>query len=122
MQRKCNVLFLLILAFFLTACGKECPTPEPAPEWRTEVFDTFPYRARLTWRPALGSNQNAVLFTCGLGYRCGADGSGASYYSEELLDSVRKLGLATALVDLSGSGAADRGEGDRVGLDRESVV
>jgi len=123
MRRKYSFLFSTILALFLMACGgKDCPTPEPVPEWKTEVFDlTFPYRAKLTWRPALGANQNAVLFTCGLGYRCGADGAGASYYSEELLENVRKLGLATALIDLSGSGAADRGEGDRIGLDQRAA-
>lgn len=116
-----NFLFSLIAVFLLVACGKDCPAPEPLPEWKTEVFDIFPYRARLTWRPALGANQNAVLFTCGLGYRCGGDGAGVSYYSQDLLQRVQNLGLATALVDLSGSGAANRDEGDRVGLDQRAA-
>jgi pimeloyl-ACP methyl ester carboxylesterase len=117
-----NFLFSLIAVFLLVACGKDCPTPPPLPEWKTEVVDTtFPYKVRLTWRPALGSNQNAVAFVCGLGYRCGGDGAGVSYYSQDLLQRVQDLGLATALIDLSGSGNANRDEGDRVGLDQRAA-
>lgn len=123
-MRKFGPLFSMILAFLLLAgCGdKECPEP-PKPEWRTELFTdpTFLYSVRLTWRPALGQDQNAVAFLCGLGYRCGGDGAGTSYYSEDLLKRVRDLGLATALIDLPGSGNAYRDQGDRVGLDQRSA-
>ncbi len=122
-MNKRSLYLSSLVSLSLAACGHDCPppTPPPVPEWRTEVFDTFPYRARLTWRPALKSDQNAVVFVCGLGYRCGADGAGVSYYSDDLLKRVQDLGLATVLVDLSGSGAANRDDGDRVGLDQRAA-
>lgn len=116
-----SLVFAFFLSLGLAACGKECPAPPQPPEWQTEVFDTTPYKAKLTWRPALGANQNAVLFVCGLSYRCGADGSGNSYFSDDLLQRTRDLGLATALVDMTGSGAAYREDGDRVGLDSRAA-